>query len=1359
MYKRFFIAGFFVFVTCFAVANDGGEKEVVVNLPAVTQKDIIRVKPSDINYEDVEDLLRFGWDRKEWERFDYYISEKNPRLTQMLKTARQRRFGETAGHQVRNFPTEALVFYAAIGASMASQAYMDSISKGGRSDPRWMENFLYELTSPVGLFSFFAFVMASGATNVLWSKWLTGAGVFPYGLGQSPDQVKSRLDLLSRRAVNGGRGALRYHASFMNTRLLLSLGGPLGMSVGMLASNIVHELDFVFFHAHPHRSACLDGIKAGADPKRNSANVALHCDLFYTDLSRTAQSWGPGLFSLVTASFISHALIGSVYKASSAGARGVKVVGGRFLNGAVIQTGFLSIKALAQGALFLIPMPVIKGAQAVGRGAVITLQVIKKQIRPGGLFHRFSNLLGFMLTDTWLTHGIFAGLITEPMTAGYVSGSINNFVQYHSVNGNTPKLVCDPDDPSDCEYHDSMLLTQKTGLSFNKWREFRMQEAMFAQQNWFRYVTDAVGSFDFAHKAYRELFIAVNSGTGAFVKTQYFFNNQEETEPIDGQALRAFASMRDKITAYLTANNMEEPSSLNVNVVSARPLRFLKSLESGQHDPGSADRLFILRKLFSVADRNTPLAPFYGEEWGATIQTTEEQIKNQLLNRYFDEIEAHIQSVKNIVTELIDTDRLDAIFFFLFPRDESGMVNAGHIIEMSNLFARLESEIDEYAETPLELLKEQHFGETFSATADSGVIVQDAMAQAYNILQQSMLEAGFTDVAVLEDEQIMKFSQRYFSLWEAFLKKEKQKISSFMSVVDFKKVVEEVMRKRILSAGLDYVNLIVREEMIKKAMGMGWRGPSPTEVELLPEQVGRWLGPANIFAQLYKETFVTKASAQRGEGNVVQMRSLPQGMSAIHAIDQVYQTAESGYGVDYHSERVGRIQTPKIMDFLLASAVCGPDLSEGSVIEPEMKAVLATGNSLDKQVQEFDLAFPDQDIDDIMSAVPVFKGSTGSSYSFYPPRITNINERDRRNICQGIYSTSSTGVFRVGDKEYNSLLYVVLDHLGTQGVSSVEEFDSWWEMNVAPYQELFLLAAEREYKRIVEHDFIAPLFQKESEETDILIKEGESAVFAQPHSLSQEWFEDQGVCERPSLMTELSDKSCISGGQQYVLSLPKGVFHSIHFEALYLADVILHYAKKEGLSLDELAQLKQNLLAVSEMFNQETLVDIEEEDGNAVAVSFSESGCEDEQTREECKNWTTNFLKLMSAERGQQETVMQMFLNAGIGAEYAGGVALNLNIDLRRLWGAVNPTGDTEMVGHLNEEQLNLLQQEAVGFPYCDSAQADLTQCEPVSVSKQILQYSVGRLNQIAEEAANYARYVEYIQMHPDYVIKTQSQL
>ena len=88
----------------------------------------------------------------------------------------------------------------------------------------------------------------------------------------------------------------------------------------------------------------------------------------------------------------------------------------------------------------------------------------------------------------------------------------------------------------------------------------------------------------------------------------------------------------------------------------------------------------------------------------------------------------------------------------------------------------------------------------------------------------------------------------------------------------------------------------------------GRNGEIPAEVYSTFVQ----LGEDNVFAQLYADAYQIKPKVR--------------GMDLVVDMNERYKVREKLSEVDYHSSRLQSLRTPNVMDFLIASVVCGPEL-------------------------------------------------------------------------------------------------------------------------------------------------------------------------------------------------------------------------------------------------------------------------------------------------------------------------------------------------------------------------------------------------------------------------------------------------
>ena len=379
---------------------------------------------------------------------------------------------------------------------------------------------------------------------------------------------------------------------------------------------------------------------------------------------------------------------------------------------------------------------------------------------------------------------------------------------------------------------------------------------------------------------------------------------------------------------------------------------------------------------------------------------------------------------------------------------------------------------------------------------------------------------------------------------------------------------------------------------------------APTEVRVNPTE-----GAAEPTKEAVTITEAPTNSNEDKDQQYIQMKPEAQGMHMIVGGNELYQVKAESYDVNYHPDRLRMLRTTGFMDFVIASAVCGPDPKEVKKLTEEQMTVLFT----DKDIP----------LEEVMDSVPVFGSfisgvdwiaGSGSSYAFYPPRITTLDEKTRIAICSGAYNRGSgivenlyDGHFPVGDKVYSNLLHLVLDHIGFKDgeteISSMEEFDKWWDDKINPYMGFFGAAADQEYKRIVKHDFMGPLFMTDVEEVGMAsyLHTDSSNIHDVNFSNASEWDNisqlSQGWFTKGNRLYNNYDSriGVVRPLTTYNMNLPKGVFQNMHFEVLYWSDMILHFAKKKNIPDERMWKLEEALKQFAGEFNVSecSVVDIE----------------------------------------------------------------------------------------------------------------------------------------------------------------------
>ena len=509
-------------------------------------------------------------------------------------------------HQIKGFPLEAFVFYSAIGASMYRQYYTDSL-QGGIRDPRWMENFMHELTSPVGVFSFFCFVLASGITNNLYTQL--------YASKKVPAAISVLNSSRERRIWGGSRyysldnraGRLlvpsQHFVNHYKYRFIGAFGGQFGMAMGMMASNVVHELYNLYAH-DPNWKLCRDELIA----KKSTEDSNHFCNLSYSQTAETALSWLPGLGSLISASLLSHWLVALSFRLGAGAGQGGAHLLGRIMPKIIPRMVITIPWFYLLKARLLIP-----GVGQVMAAGTWAGTFIFKVFAP-----RFINLYAFMEMDQLITHPLWEWIAGESLKANRVAGGITDFVENYTsnINYSTPWKSCTGEgEEEDCEYHPSVNSIHKTANRFNNWRQHKSAAMYMAYQTWSVYVSTALGSFEEAKKKYRAFFRSKIFGASPLNKANYFYGVTEK------EASQALQEMLQIIEGHISNTGISEPESLNLNIVSASRSRFLKP--RGKIQVEEEDRLFVLQEIFKVAD----IKSYYGTNWNNVLRTTKDSLK------------------------------------------------------------------------------------------------------------------------------------------------------------------------------------------------------------------------------------------------------------------------------------------------------------------------------------------------------------------------------------------------------------------------------------------------------------------------------------------------------------------------------------------------------------------------------------------------------------------------------------------------------------------------------------------------------------------------------------------------------------
>ena len=205
------------------------------------------------------------------------------------------------------FTPQTILFYAAIGATSWIDSTASHKFNKAENDPLWDSHFLQQTASPLGLVSFFAFVMASSAVH---TGSMVGINkIFNTIEGQ---KQQARGKILTNSNFHGKDMYNRAVLDRLNTTTTLEKRAiktlkfstvPLALTAGMLVSSMIHE-----FWADPNVIACQEGLK---NANKRTSQFLAQCDLAYSEwvVTNKLVKWMPDLAALILAATASHSLL------------------------------------------------------------------------------------------------------------------------------------------------------------------------------------------------------------------------------------------------------------------------------------------------------------------------------------------------------------------------------------------------------------------------------------------------------------------------------------------------------------------------------------------------------------------------------------------------------------------------------------------------------------------------------------------------------------------------------------------------------------------------------------------------------------------------------------------------------------------------------------------------------------------------------------------------------------------------------------------------------------------------------------------------------------------------------------------
>ena len=251
------------------------DTEYKIEFPYASREELKQARPSSLN------------------RFDKAFQNQ---MNQMYP-------GGSVRTTMRRFPTEALIFYAAMGATMVQDSLIDPHTKGGRLNPNWLDTLTHEATSPVGLAGFGAFMLASGKTGELLFR--AAHHIDKRSRNYAAKKGKTITDHQQRRnSINSIK-----HTSSGVSKALRALSGQIGMAAGMMASNVVHE-----FAYDPNVLSCRESMKQPDSPHVDPEACDRAFDHWVLSPHGRIYDWFPDIVAMLSASVLSHAMISKLGK-------------------------------------------------------------------------------------------------------------------------------------------------------------------------------------------------------------------------------------------------------------------------------------------------------------------------------------------------------------------------------------------------------------------------------------------------------------------------------------------------------------------------------------------------------------------------------------------------------------------------------------------------------------------------------------------------------------------------------------------------------------------------------------------------------------------------------------------------------------------------------------------------------------------------------------------------------------------------------------------------------------------------------------------------------------------------------------
>ncbi len=322
-------------------------------------------------------------------------------------------FSRIAYQSLLRFPMETFSFFVSLGAIVTYD-----LMQNAAANPMGYQQLIDSQLDPVGQLGFFAFMLANGAATQPFMQM-----------------------------IQQGK---------LNPRLtpFVTYGG---MSIGMVASNIVHEIGH-----WPGLGQCAKELWS-TQTRNVSKNKYENCDKAAAEWGERggfggiSNQWAPGLISLIGSALLASAIQGSgkvVFSSVSKGFAQVVLWSGKWTWGKVVQIAAIEV------GLTLLPAGgvVLRGVRAIGP----TL-----------------NFLNQVTLFNWITH-----LIEIPITRTY-----NNLTQSHWLKELDSQLAADLLQAKEQSWSPEAAQKMTQNLQeFSKqmqqWRQMNLNQVLMAQSNW-----------------------------------------------------------------------------------------------------------------------------------------------------------------------------------------------------------------------------------------------------------------------------------------------------------------------------------------------------------------------------------------------------------------------------------------------------------------------------------------------------------------------------------------------------------------------------------------------------------------------------------------------------------------------------------------------------------------------------------------------------------------------------------------------------------------------------------------------------------------------------------------------------------